>query len=333
MTAGLSHWPNPACLISTPQHVLPSFRAFLELQAPQGSREPRSHPREDKTRTASKGSRGAPGRGAEHQEASRRGPGDRLGPYGSARGGPAVAWGAAPPAAGEGRAAVGGGWRRRAGGGLPPPRRAGSGPRRDCSTARPGGSGPSGPARPSLSFLSASLRCRPLLRRHGGPARQPRAGHPPPAPLSPAAAVPGTGMGVRGGAAVVQLEPGASRPPSGCGLRPPEGLWGGGGWAARCHRRVRGCGRPGCPAGSAPESKLSRAGWACAPLLEKAAAVRMLAAAMRPVMQCRVRVSSRAVTCPRGALRVSPVPGAVCCECLLRKVVAPCEACYWSACQ
>lgn len=38
-----------------------------------------------------------------------------------------------------------------------------------------------------------NLRCRPLLRRHGGPARQPRAGHPPPAPLSPAAAVPGTG--------------------------------------------------------------------------------------------------------------------------------------------
>lgn len=218
MTAGLNHWPNPACLISTPQHVLPSFRAFLELQAPQGSREPRSHPREDKTRTASKGSRGAPGRGAEHQEVSRRGPGDRLGPYGSARGGPAVAWGAAPPAAGEGRAAVGGGWRRRAGGGLPPPRRAGSGPRRDCSTARPGGSGPSGPARPSLSFLSASLRCRSLLRRHGRPARQPRAGHPPPAPLSPAAAVAGTGMGVRGGAAVVQLQPGASRPPS-LGLR------------------------------------------------------------------------------------------------------------------
>lgn len=66
----------------------------------------------------------------------------------------------------------------------------------------------------------------------------------------------------------------------------------------------------------------------CALLLQKAAAVRMLAAGMRPVMQCRVRVSSRAVTCPRRALLVSPVPGAACCECLLRKMAAPCEACY-----
>lgn len=76
--------------------------------------------------------------------------------------------------------------------------------------AAPGGTvappGLAGAALPDLrgrlSFSpSVSLRCRPLLRRHGGPARQPRAGHLPPARLSPppVAAVPSTGMGARGG--------------------------------------------------------------------------------------------------------------------------------------
>lgn len=176
------------------------------------------------------------------------GTGDRLGSYGSVRGGPAVAWGAAPPAAGEGRAAGGGGWRRRTGAA---PRRAGSGPRRDCSTARPGGSCPSGPARPSL-FLSLCLSSLSPAAASPWGARKAAPGRAPAACSSFSSSCCCCPQHRYGGTGGEQRRFSCSRAPacprSGCGVRPPEGPWGVGGWAARCHCRVRGCGWPGGPA-------------------------------------------------------------------------------------